>query len=239
MWEIGPGIGALTLRLAPMEIRLTVFEIDHGFARLLKEALSTDGNVRVVEGDFIKTWSDCRRGLGNPDIIVGNLPYSSATAMFLSLIEGGVSARRIVCTVQKEAAMRMMALPGDPDYTSFSVLCALTWRIERLGDLNPGSFYPRPRVRSSILRLEPIDRARVSQPGELLRGVRALFAGRRKTIRNNLRMAVTGNKETIGGLFAEAEGRGFDLQKRPETLSPQRVEELSVILNKYMAYPKD
>lgn len=231
VWEIGAGIGSLTTKMSREEIRLVAFEIDHGFVRLLLETFSEDKDITIVEGDFIKTWPWIRETNGEPDIIVGNLPYNSAAAIFLSLIEGGVSPRRMVCTVQKEAAARMTASPGSSDYSSFSVLCALTWRIEKLGDLKPGSFFPAPRVRSTMLVLEPRKTDRNVPVEILLSGARAIFAGRRKTIKNNLKMAVA--KDKVKEACEEAESAGFDLNLRPETLMPERVADLATIVCKY------
>jgi 16S rRNA (adenine1518-N6/adenine1519-N6)-dimethyltransferase len=234
VWEIGPGIGSLTSRLVRENIRLVVFEIDHGFARVLKDAYSSSTDFSIVEGDFIKTWQEAYGRSGEPDLIVGNLPYSCASAIFLTLIEGGVQARRMICTVQREAALRMTAQPGSSEYSSFSALCALTWKIERLGDLKAGSFYPPPRVRSTILSLEPRKRTQAVPAVQLLAGVRAIFAGRRKTIRNNLRMAVSKIDMNPRELLEEVDSSGFDLDQRPETLSPERVENLAGILCKYL-----
>lgn len=238
VWEIGPGLGSLTVDLARKRIRLIAFEIDHGFVRLLEDAFREESGITIVEGDFMKTWPGIHESSGTPDIIVGNLPYSSASAIFVSLIEGGLKARRIVCTVQKEAAARMTARPGAPEYSSFSVLCALSWRIERLGDLQPGSFYPSPRVRSTILSMEPQERSPAVSTQMLLPGVRALFAGRRKTLKNNLKSALSDNKALLRELSAEAEQNGFDLSRRPETLEPQMVEGLVAILGKYIDWSK-
>ena len=234
VWEIGPGIGSLTNKLVEKNIRLTVFEIDHGFARVLKRAYSSNDDFVIVEGDFIKTWQGTRDRSGEPDLIVGNLPYSCAAAIFLSLIEGRIGARKIICTVQREAALRMTARPGNPEYSSFSVLCALTWHVERLGDLKAGSFYPPPRVRSTIISLKPRKRTPLLPAGELLDGVRGIFAGRRKTIKNNLRMVMSKTGIESDKLLEEAARNGFDLGERPETLAPERVEDLLVIVRRYL-----
>lgn len=234
IWEIGPGIGSLTSKLVKHNIRLVVFEIDHGFARVVKEAYSGNDDFSIVEGDFMKTWRITREKSGEPDLIVGNLPYSCATAIFLSLIEGKIKARRIVCTVQREAALRMTALPGKPEYSSFSVLCALTWRIKRLGDLKAGSFYPPPRVRSTIISLEPRQRESLVQAADLLSGVRSIFAGRRKTLKNNLRMVMSKAGKDPNDLLDEVEASGYSLEGRPETLEPEQVEKLLVVLQRYL-----
>jgi len=233
VWEIGPGIGSLTCKLVKKDIQLVVFEIDRGFVRLLKSSFSGVSDITVVEGDFMKTWQGVREASGEPDIIVGNLPYNCASAMFICLIEGGCAAKKIVCTVQREAADRMMARPGSPDYSSFSVLCALTWKMERLGDLNPGSFFPKPRVRSTIMSLSPLRRTHSVSAARLSASVRAIFAGRRKTIRNNLKKALAEHEQNVQKLIEETAKNEFDLDQRPETLPPDRVEELAVILSKY------
>jgi 16S rRNA (adenine1518-N6/adenine1519-N6)-dimethyltransferase len=226
VWEIGPGVGALTRPLLEKDISLSVFEIDRGFVRLLRQVFADQEELTIVEGDFIRTWKgEIKRG-GAPDLIIGNLPYSSAAAIFLALIQGKVQARKIVCTVQKEGAQRMTAAPGTSDYGSFSVLCSLIWEIRSMGDLKPGSFFPPPRVQSTMIELTPRGQNPRVPVEYLLTVTRSLFANRRKTIRNNLRMLAKNRDVDPDTLFGAALKAAVDVEARPETLSPGRVETL-------------
>ena len=226
VWEIGPGVGALTHTLLAKDIKLLVFEIDRGFIRILRDVFVDCENLTIVEGDFVHTWKDEIVRSGPPDLIIGNLPYSSAAAIFLALIQGRVLARKIVCTVQKEGAIRMTARPSTPDYGSFSVLCSLFWQVRSIGELKPGSFVPAPRVQSTMVELVPRTQEPRVPVGYLMAITRALFASRRKTIRNNLKMLASQRHVDPEMLFAASDRAAVDIAARPETLSPERVETL-------------
>jgi 16S rRNA (adenine1518-N6/adenine1519-N6)-dimethyltransferase len=187
-WEIGPGIGAMTALALDSGLELTVFEIDHGFSRLLSRLFGDRPGFRLVEGDFLDTWRGELERFGPPRRIFGNLPYNAASAFVASLLEGGLIPPRMIFTVQKEGALRMTSKPGSKDYSAFTVLCASTCVTKLAFDLSSKSFWPAPRVTSSVVRmlprkapLEAEDRAPFSA------FVRSLFASRRKTLRNNLR----------------------------------------------------
>jgi 16S rRNA (adenine1518-N6/adenine1519-N6)-dimethyltransferase len=189
-WEIGPGIGAMTAIALASSLRVAAFEIDHGFARLLARLFGNDPSFSLVEGDFIDMWEGELAAAGRPDRIFGNLPYNAANAIVASLIEGGLLPDRMVFTVQKEAAQRMAAVPGTKDYSAFSVLCTSACRVRIAFDVGSSSFWPAPKVVSSVVALEP--RPRPILPDDRLgfsAFVRSGFSSRRKTLRNNLRAA--------------------------------------------------
>ena len=222
VWEIGPGIGSLTGMLLNEHVRLAAFEIDYGFSRILTEQYKTDKNFSLVTGDFIETWELEKNRSGFPDRIVGNLPYSSAAAILLNLIRSGNTAQRLVFTVQKEAAQRITANLGSPAYSSFSILCRLKWSIKVLGDLRPGSFYPSPRVVSTILVCEPRVFPPIS-PEIIMRVTRGLFANRRKTVKNNLGSFVAnygGDQRTVSDILNSL---SISFDTRPENLAEDHI----------------
>jgi 16S rRNA (adenine1518-N6/adenine1519-N6)-dimethyltransferase len=224
IWEIGPGLGTLTVLLLPEVRSVLAFEIDRGLVRYLNEAFSERKNFRLVEGDVLKTWSSCYSQTDPPDKIVGNLPYSCASALIAAFAENRVCPRKLVFMVQRELAQRMSAAPGNKNYSSFSVLCQSVYRISQRMQLKPGSFYPPPEVHSSVLVLEP-------NPGVseiphwrfFLRCVRTLFQSRRKTMRNNLLaggLIPASGVQQLDRLFGEL---GIDPGIRSERLSPQEL----------------
>ena len=145
VWEIGPGIGAMTALALEAGLAVTAFEIDHGFSRLLARIFGANAAFKLVEGDFIDTWKAELESSGAPDRIFGNLPYNAANAMVASLIEGGLVPPRMIFTVQKEAGLRMTAVPGTKDYSAFSVLCTSACRSKLAFDLSSKSFWPAPQ----------------------------------------------------------------------------------------------
>jgi 16S rRNA (adenine1518-N6/adenine1519-N6)-dimethyltransferase len=213
VWEIGPGLGAMTAALAAGAGRLFAFEVDRGLCRYLEESLAELPNVTLVPGDFLRTWRPTRERHGAPHLLIGNLPYRSASLMIADLIESGLRPRRAVFTVQRELAERMSSPPGRKSYSSFSVLCQACFSVAGRGDLQPGSFYPAPDVVSSIVELTPLPEGPGNEDlAALSRIARSMFASRRKTIRNNVR-----DESVIRALQRE----GVDPGLRAEQVPPQ------------------
>jgi 16S rRNA (adenine1518-N6/adenine1519-N6)-dimethyltransferase len=186
VWEVGPGIGSITAALAPAAGALTVFEIDHGLIRVLRRRFGD--SITIVPGDAVKTLPQ-QLGAGAPDLFCGNLPYSSAAAIISVLLETGAGSggcRRLVATVQREVAGRMVAAPGSKAYSPLTVLCSLSGVPRHVMDLAAGSFYPPPGVVSAVVAIElsAVDPARLALATLCSR---SLFADRRKTVRNNLK----------------------------------------------------
>jgi len=180
VWEIGPGLGAMTALLLETGLKVKAFEIDLGFIRILKNIFSENKNFTLVEGDVMKTW----RSQQAAPFLFGNLPYNVAAALLADFVENDRIFSRMVVTVQKEVALRMTATAGKPDYSSFSVLCASAYKVKPLMTIRPTSFYPQPNVDSMAVLLEK--KAAQKYPAVFYPMVRALFASRRKTIKNNL-----------------------------------------------------
>ena len=109
VWEIGPGLGAITHLILQQGAHVTAFEIDHGFASVLREEAFADEDFTLVEGDALETLFSV-----DPDFstIVGNLPYNVGSQVIARLIESGLLPDSMVFTLQKEVAARMAARPG-------------------------------------------------------------------------------------------------------------------------------
>ncbi|MCX7028719.1 MAG: 16S rRNA (adenine(1518)-N(6)/adenine(1519)-N(6))-dimethyltransferase RsmA [Spirochaetes bacterium] len=216
-WEIGPGLGAMTGLLLARGARVVAFEVDHGIARFLREEeLAGFSGFTLVEGDFMRTWRVALDRHGPPEVVLGNLPYRSASLMIAEMVTGGLRPGRSVFTVQRELAERLTAAPGTKNFSSFSVLCGSCFRIVGRGDLQPGSFWPAPEVVSSVVELLPREGAPSGPELEMLsRVTRALFAARRKTIRNN---AVAAFGPEVLTVLAR---QGIDPSGRAEDLAPQ------------------
>lgn len=185
VWEIGPGIGAMTILLLEEKVRLTAFEIDYGFVRVLKGLFSEYENFCIVKGDVLKTLCS-QKDL--PARIFGNLPYNSAFAIISDILEMEILPQHMVFTLQKEAAHRMVAGPGTKDYSSLSVLCTSVCDVRILFDIGSSAFWPRPRVTSSAVQLIPKKKSMSAlERKDFSDFVRAAFSSRRKTLRNTLR----------------------------------------------------
>jgi 16S rRNA (adenine1518-N6/adenine1519-N6)-dimethyltransferase len=189
VWEVGPGLGAMTTGLLERGAGVIAFEIDRGFIAALEGFFGGQPGFTLIPGDVLKTWPAVRaeRGAETGDFFLGNLPYNIAAALLADFIEKNCFFKRMVVTVQREVARRMAAKPGTADYSSFSVLCASAYTVTPLMVLKGASFYPAPRVDSQGVRLDlraDIDPA--GYPPRFKSLVRGLFSARRKTIKNNL-----------------------------------------------------
>jgi len=187
VWEIGPGLGAMTRGLLEKGLLVRAFEIDLGFARALKGIFGDDPGFALVEGDALKTWPSQPPA----PFLLGNLPYNVGATLLADFVEKGLFFKRMVVTVQREVARRMAAGVGDAEYSSFSVLCASAYRVKPLMLIKGASFYPRPNVDSQGVLFELRKDASGEPFAKTLPGcfyplTRGLFSSRRKTIRNNL-----------------------------------------------------
>lgn len=232
VWEVGPGLGAMTDELLRRGVRLTAFEIDYGFARMLNTFFAdaaAEGTFSLVEGDVLKTWKKVADEQGIPDRFFGNLPYNIAATIIGDTINAGIRFEKCVFTIQKEVGQRMVAKPGSDDYSSFSVLCQWAYDVKTVLDLAGGNFWPKPNVVSrAVLLAKKTDFPRCTNPQGFMRLIRALFAARRKTVRNNLLPFVHGGEQADAALQAA----GISPTERAENLSVERLLALSDAVEK-------
>jgi 16S rRNA (adenine1518-N6/adenine1519-N6)-dimethyltransferase len=201
--EIGPGLAALTDPLVARCGRLTVIELDRDLAARLRRRPELD----VVEADVLTVdFGALAARLGAPLRVVGNLPYNISTPILFHLLAhvGHVVDQHFM--LQKEVVDRMAAAPGGKDYGRLSVMLQWRYAIEPLFDVPPEAFDPPPRVRSAVVRMQPL--VPVPAVDERLLGelVAVAFSQRRKILRN-----------TLGRWLAErGAAADLDLQRRAE-----------------------
>lgn len=229
VWEVGPGLGSMTVELIRQGAKVKAFEIDRGFARALRELIPVPAAFALIEGDVLKTWpeeAEKEKAQGQQcEYFLGNLPYNIAATLLADFIERGRFFKRMVVTIQKEVAQRMLAKPGSKDYSSFTVLCNSAYTIRPLMVLKGPSFYPVPNVDSQAVRLDLRSDRNPEEDTPLFRSmVRSLFSNRRKNIKNNLQAFLSGPygksckdiSELTDRAIAEAGLRG---QQRAEELT--------------------
>ena len=220
VWEVGPGLGAITHLLLKAGAAVTAFEIDHGFASILRSQAFADDDFTLVEGDALKTLF--QRPM-DADRIVGNLPYNVGSQIIARLIENSYLPPLMVFTLQREVADRMRAKPGDADYSSFSVLTQLDYVNTMPLVIKAGSFFPAPRVDSAVVVMRRRESLLPEEDRKvMLPLVRSLFSQRRKTIRNNL--APTPFSARMDEAFSSC---GLTGKERAETLSSEKLIELA------------
>jgi 16S rRNA (adenine1518-N6/adenine1519-N6)-dimethyltransferase len=217
--EIGPGLGALTDKLAQAAKRVVAVDRDAQMIDVLRVELAARANVELVLGDALDF--DLRAAsaqAGRPLVVVGNLPYVVTSPLLFATLEaaaGGGVVDRAVFMVQKEFAQRMLASPGNRVYGRLSVMAQQAAACEILFHVGGGAFLPPPAVTSSVLRLRPrpTPLAPVRDPAMFARVVREAFGTRRKMLRRSLEPAF-GERAAVALATAEIEGT-----RRAEELS--------------------
>ncbi len=225
VWEVGPGIGALTTKLLATGAEVTSFEIDHGFCRILREQAYVDvPNFTLVEGDALKTWKDVYREQGAPDIICANLPYNVGSIFIASIIESRCLPQTMVFTLQSEVVDRICAKQGSEDFSGFSILTGIDYENQDAFRLKSGCFFPPPNVDSSVVVMRRRQNPLVpsEEAVSFISLVRILFAQRRKTVKNNLK--ATGRSSAEIDLALQKSG--IAQTERAERLSIEQILEL-------------
>jgi 16S rRNA (adenine1518-N6/adenine1519-N6)-dimethyltransferase len=224
--EIGPGLGSLTRALAERAARVVAIEIDAGLVRALVEEGDLPAHVEVIHADALKVDLDALAARLGPAVrLVGNLPYSVSTPILRRLLDLRSRLSGWLVLLQREVALRLMALPGERDYGSLAVLHALCVRLERIRDVPPHGFHPVPKVTSTLVRATPLEGGPLDRPGgsedlvEVERVVRAAFGTRRKTLVNALRAGLdpAPSVEALHAILARLE---IEPRVRAEALAP-------------------
>lgn len=176
--EIGAGVGTLTLPLAKNAGKVIAVEQDRKIADILCERLDelNISNVDVVDEDATR--------VDFPEFnkVVSNLPYKISSPITFKLLDSDFEYA--ILMYQKEFAERMIAEPGDSNYSRLSVMMHLCAKVEMLFPVSKDDFFPKPKVSSSVVMLKPKNNKHVDN--FFLNVTRALFQHKRKKVRNAL-----------------------------------------------------
>jgi 16S rRNA (adenine1518-N6/adenine1519-N6)-dimethyltransferase len=220
--EIGPGLGALTGRLAREAGRLLALEVDEVMAAGLLERFADASHVEVLAADA-RSFDYTGLFALKPDpagrvLVVGNLPYSVGKPILQTLVDAGPVLDEMALMLQKEVALRVAAGPGSRTYGSLSVLTQLSCEARLAFTVPPGAFRPPPQVDSAVIHLRVLRSppGGASNPARLRTVVLSAFAQRRKSLANALASGLGLQTEGARAMCAAA---GIDAGRRAETLS--------------------
>lgn len=222
--EIGAGIGTLTQALAETGADVTAFELDKSLERVLSHTLEHYTNIRIIYEDVLK--ADLKTILGDKDWrCAANLPYYITTPILLSLIQSELPISLFVFMMQKEVADRILAEPGSKDYGALTLAVNFDCTAERVLDIPPSAFIPRPQVTSTVLKIRRREKPAVDvKDRELFFSlVKMGFGQRRKVFTNAMKS---------GGIPADwipviLEKAGIDGKRRGETFSMEEYGKLA------------
>jgi 16S rRNA (adenine1518-N6/adenine1519-N6)-dimethyltransferase len=231
--EIGAGKGALTKHLVGHADRVLAVEIDGRLCRHLRKSFRDKENLSVINQDILKL---SFRDVIGPQVkvkVAGNLPFQITSPVVSLLLEKKEMISLCVLMVQKEVALRICALPGSRDWSPLSVAVRLHSDAEVLFHLKPESFYPPPKVDSSVIKVTFLAKPRVSVPDEewFFEVVRSAFGQRRKMVLNSLAGSLDLPKSRIEVILTEV---GINPRKRAEALDLSQFADLASALREVL-----
>lgn len=232
--ELGAGTGALTFLLAQRAGRVSAIERDRDLVALLEQEFR-DPHVQIIAADAAHFSLQALEPTGNL-LVIGNLPYNITAPILFHLHEQRAFFRRAVLMIQKEVADRMAAHPSDgKDYSILSVLFGAYFSVEKSLTVSSSHFFPRPKVDSTVITLEPlpVPRHPIHNQAWFERTVKVAFAQRRKTLANNLRSGFSElERDAINPLL---EALAISPQQRGETLTIAQFAQLSNALEQHLS----
>lgn len=222
IFEIGPGLGALTQPLLRRVDKVTAIEIDRDLYQHLNELPIAQGKLQLISADALTI--DYGQ-FGEQLRIIGNLPYNISTPILMHLLGFASHIEDMYFMLQKEVVERMAASPSSKAYGRLSVMLQYHCEVSHLFDVPPEAFDPPPKVDSAVVRLVPYKVSPFAKVDteQLKQIVGSAFAMRRKTLTNNLKGIVT---------FDELAALGIDGNNRPEQISVTDYVQLAKFISK-------
>ncbi|MGX8851317.1 16S rRNA (adenine(1518)-N(6)/adenine(1519)-N(6))-dimethyltransferase RsmA [Amedibacillus sp. YH-ame10] len=218
VFEIGPGIGALTQYLCEYAKKVVSFEIDERLPAVLKETLSEYDNFEIVLQDFLEIdlvkWVEKYKKEGYDVVIAANLPYYITTPILFKIFESHADISAITVMMQKEVADRFHAVPNTKDYNALSIITQYRCDVKSVMKVPKNVFMPKPNVDSAVLQFRFIERDNTIEETHFFEMVKACFKQRRKTILNNFGEYCE-NKESARLILEKAQ---IEVARRAESL---------------------
>jgi len=210
--EVGPGTGNLTkeiLKNNPSKMYLV--EKDTFLVENLKEII--DGRVKIFNEDILKF--DENLLSKNKVIVFGNLPYNISTEIlstWITKLKNDFWFSDLILMFQKEVADRIIAQFNTSAYGRLSILANWRLKINKICDISPESFSPRPKIQSSLIHFTPKKNfAKIKDPLNLEKITRIFFSHRRKMLKKPFNQIFNGNNDLLEKL-------NIDLNLRPQNL---------------------
>ena len=210
--EVGPGTGNLTSYiLNGKPKKFFVVEKDDNLAFDLKEKFKE--KILIINDDILKINEN---SLSSEKIIVfGNLPYNISTEIlskWITNLDNDFWFNCLILMFQKEVADRIIAKFDSRSYGRLSILSNWKLNIKKIIDIKSNSFFPKPKVDSSLLIFTPKKKFyKFKDPKNLEMITRIFFNHRRKMIKKPYNQIFNGNKVMLNKLK-------INLNLRPQNL---------------------
>ena len=224
--EIGPGAGKLTEFLILKNPRkFYLIEKDRGLIGLLNKKFKD--KVTVINEDILKFEL---KVLSNSNLVVfGNLPYNISSQILSKFIHYNkleFEYKKLVFMFQKEVADRILADYNSKNYGRLSIFSSWKLKIKKIMDIDPSSFFPKPKVVSSLLVFEPKTQFVEFKDSKNLEHITNIFFNqKRKMIKKPLNILFKDPNKVIKEL-------NLNINLRPQNLSKETFYKICLIYEK-------
>lgn len=235
--EIGAGLGFVTKGLIENSKHVVSLEIDFDAINVLKKELKGFDNFDLVEQDILKTNIDDLPFKDNKIKVIANIPYYITSPIIAHLLgeiddinnKNRKRIKKILLMVQKEVARRIVATneAQNKEYGALSILCNMWAETRIVKNVAKNCFNPAPKVDSALVEFVIQDEPKVPVTRLLKRTVKAIFASRRKNLKNALSIAKFNNVNEA------LESVGFNCNLRGEKLSLDDISKLAIALEEF------
>ena len=221
--EIGPGTGSLTNEILKKKPKkLIVVEKDNNLSEFLFNKFGDQ--IKILNKDILTCYKDFN--YDEPIKVFGNLPYNVSTKILTSFIKIenlNKKFNKFIFVFQKEVADRIIAEENTRNYGRLSILTSWKLNREKILDINPKFFFPKPKVWSSLISLTPkIKIEHLKNVKHLEHITNIFFNQRRKMIRKPMRQLFK-NYEKV------AKNLNLDLNLRPQNIPIKKYIEICKI----------
>lgn len=219
--EIGPGLGTLTSLLLNNAGKVICVELDFKMINVLNERFSLYENFELINNDILKVNLNelLEKNSNFKNVkVVANLPYYITTPIIMKLLEGKLNLTSITVMVQKEVAQRLAEKPGGKETGAITYSINYYTNPKIVLNVSKDCFIPSPKVDSSVLQLQVLDKPKIDVSDEKLffRIIKSAFIQKRKTLINSLSNSGIADKQTLENILNELK---IDIRIRAEQLT--------------------
>ncbi len=211
--EVGPGTGNLTINLLKKKPKkFFVIEKDNYLVTLLKKKFNEE--IIIINDDILQI--DENKLCNDKLIVFGNLPYNISTEILckwiLNLDNNKIWFSSLILMFQKEVADRIISKYNNSNYGRLSVISNWKLNIKKIIDIKPNSFYPKPKIESTLLFFSPKKNfLKIQNAKNLEKITRIFFRHRRKMLRKPFNQLFKGDSKILSKL-------NLDLNLRPQNI---------------------
>lgn len=191
--EIGPGLGILTEEMIKHAGKVIAIEKDKKLYELLKDRFKDVGNLELINSDILSH---------SPELttykLISNIPYNITGKIFRKFLLADNSPQTIVVMVQREVGEKLL---GKKSRSMLSLIIELYGQAKKVCNVSAGSFFPKPKVDSMVVKLTIGYPTPDSIKKNILKIAKIGFSKKRKKLIANLSTGLKIDKENLKNIL--------------------------------------